>query len=54
MTDLVQCPLCPSPGLLPSQELSKHIALLHQAEAFHCAVCKVGCKVALHVVHLIF
>ena len=40
--DLVQCPGCPSPGLVPSKEMTDHIALLHQADGFRCAVCKVG------------
>ena len=42
LTDLVPCPECPRPGLVPSKEMTEHIALLHQGEAFRCAVCKVS------------
>ena len=39
--ELEQCPDCPSPVLVPWTEMTNHIALLHQGEAFQCAVCKV-------------
>ena len=42
LSDLVSCPDCPGPGLVPRKEMTKHIALLHKGEAFSCAVCKVG------------
>ena len=45
--DLVQCPGCPIPGLVPSQEMTNHIALLHQGDGFRCAVCKVGVGLAV-------
>ena len=38
---LVQCPDCPSPGLVPLSEMTQHIGLLHRGEGFRCAVCKV-------------
>ena len=39
--NLVQCPDCPSPNLVPLSEMTKHIGLLHRGDGFRCAVCKV-------------
>ena len=38
---LVQCPDCPSPGLVPLSEMTRHIGVLHRGDGFRCAVCKV-------------
>ena len=41
LSDLVSCPECPKPGLVPRKEMTNHIALLHKGETFGCAACKV-------------
>ena len=38
---LVKCPDCPSPGLVPLSEMTRHIGVLHRGDGFRCAVCKV-------------
>ena len=47
--NLVQCPDCPSPGLVPLTEMTHHIRLHHRGDGFRCAVCKVSIFVSFKI-----